>query len=66
MILAIIDMSLKVSSEGTVLTYHANVKLCELLAAVSKKVITSTAKVGMGLFFREIEKEPQHLITTHL
>src|SRR5699024_5125169 len=50
-------MSFEETDEGTVLTCNATVNVTGLLASVGQRIMGGVAKVVIGQFFKDIEKE---------
>ncbi|MBS4190497.1 carbon monoxide dehydrogenase subunit G [Bacillus sp. FJAT-49705] len=56
------EMVLLETEEGTVLQCLADVKLTGILASVGQRVMSGIAKVVIGQFFKEIDKEAKQLV----
>lgn len=56
------EMSLTETEEGTLLICHAEVKLTGILASVGQRVMSGVAKVILGQFFKDIQKEARQLV----
>lgn len=56
------EMKLTENEEGTILTCSADVKLTGILASVGQRVMSGVAKVIMGQFFKDIDKEAKQLV----
>lgn len=56
------DMTLTETEEGTVLLCQAEVKLTGILASVGQRVMSGVAKVVIGQFFKDIDKEAKQLV----
>ncbi|WP_245671204.1 CoxG family protein [Pseudobacillus wudalianchiensis] len=55
------QMSLEETDEGTILTCRADVKVTGVLAAVGQRVMGGVAKVILGQFFKDIQKETKEM-----
>lgn len=55
------QMKLEESAEGTTLTCQAEVKVTGILASMGQRVMGGVAKVIMGQFFKDIEKETKEI-----
>lgn len=55
------DMSLEDSEAGAVLTCSADVKVSGMLASVGQRVMGGVAKLLLGQFFKDIEKETKKI-----
>lgn len=51
------EMSLVETEKGTILTCRADVKVTGILASVGQRVMGGVAKVVLGQFFKDVEKE---------
>ena len=56
------DMALTETEEGTVLLCQAEVRLTGILASVGQRVMSGVAKVVIGQFFKDIDKEAKQLV----
>lgn len=56
------EMSLVETEEGTVLHCSADVKMTGILASVGQRVMSGVAKVVIGQFFKEIDKEAKQVV----
>ncbi|MCM3568655.1 CoxG family protein [Neobacillus mesonae] len=56
------NMFLEEIEEGTRLQCSAEVKLTGVLASVGQRVMSGVAKVVLGQFFKEIDKEAKQLV----
>jgi uncharacterized protein len=56
------EMTLTETEEGTVLLCQAEVKLTGILASVGQRVMSGVAKVVIGQFFKDIDKEAKQLV----
>lgn len=54
-------ISLEDSETGTILTCSADVKVTGVLASVGQRVMNGVAKLLMGQFFKDIEKEAKKI-----
>ncbi|KIL76704.1 CoxG family protein [Bacillus badius] len=54
-------MSLEESDEGTLLTCCAEVKVTGILASMGQRVMGGVAKVILGQFFKDIQKETKEI-----
>lgn len=53
-------MTMEESDEGTILTSDAKVEVTGLLASVGQRIMGGVAKVIIGQFFKDIEKEAKN------
>ncbi|RWR11951.1 carbon monoxide dehydrogenase subunit G [Siminovitchia fortis] len=58
---AVAEMGLKDSEAGAVLTCSADVKVTGILASVGQRVMGGVAKLLLGQFFKDIEKETKKI-----
>ncbi|MBU8880737.1 carbon monoxide dehydrogenase subunit G [Bacillus sp. FJAT-29790] len=56
------EMGLSETENGTKLTCRAEVKVTGILASVGQRVMGGVAKVILGQFFKDVEKEAKQLV----